>query len=212
MFNITRPVIGIFLATMPFIALADIPPLDESWISTAYDGPLTMSLLTIPNGTGNPLTQVYLPGGNSVDGTITLHLMDHSCNPVANYPLEDIWLAATDDGLIACIGGTNPESDTNPEGVTSWTSPLLAGGYSMDYINVCINGSFLNNTPGIDMFTNSPDINGDLVVNLADLSMLAADFFNSSQPYHYRSDFYFDGVINLADLGIFAAAMGTQCP
>jgi hypothetical protein len=44
----------------------------------------------------------------------------------------------------------------------------------------------------------SPDLNGDLIVNLLDIAAFAADFF--SGVYAYRSDFNNDGVLNLADI------------
>lgn len=53
------------------------------------------------------------------------------------------------------------------------------------------------------------DINGDLVVNLADLSLFATDFF---VLYNYRSDFHFDGILNLLDVTRFAQCMSAECP
>jgi hypothetical protein len=57
---------------------------------------------------------------------------------------------------------------------------------------------------------NSPDINGDLVVNLSDIAFFASDFF--SPGYNYRSDFNYDQVINLQDVAMLAGAVGAFCP
>ena len=48
----------------------------------------------------------------------------------------------------------------------------------------------------------SCDINGDGVINLADIGIFAQLFFAGG--YQARIDFNCDGVINLADIGIFA--------
>ena len=51
----------------------------------------------------------------------------------------------------------------------------------------------------------TPDINGDGVVNLADVGLFASLFFSGA--YQAAIDFNCDGVLNLADIGIFAAAL-----
>jgi hypothetical protein len=45
----------------------------------------------------------------------------------------------------------------------------------------------------------SPDLTGDLLVNLADLVLFATDYL----AYNQRSDLQGDGVINLSDLSLF---------
>ena len=60
------------------------------------------------------------------------------------------------------------------------------------------------------MSYNSPDINGDLIVNLTDISLFAVDFFGA--VYMYRSDFNYDGAINLTDLAMLAPTIGVPCP
>ena len=60
----------------------------------------------------------------------------------------------------------------------------------------------------IELYVNSPDINGDLVVNGSDGGFFNADLFGD---YNYRSDFNFDGVVNLSDAGVMTGAIGTSC-
>jgi hypothetical protein len=54
------------------------------------------------------------------------------------------------------------------------------------------------------LMINSPDIDGDLTVNLADLSLFAADFFGA---YNYRSDLSWNGAIDIGDLTYMSLAL-----
>jgi hypothetical protein len=56
---------------------------------------------------------------------------------------------------------------------------------------------------------NSPDINGDGIVNLADVGAFAADYVTG---YAFRSDFNGDGVLNLIDVAVMAAHFGHGPP
>lgn len=56
---------------------------------------------------------------------------------------------------------------------------------------------------------NSPDINGDLMINLSDTVLLMQDMNGS---YNYRSDFNYDAQITAADVSILVAALGAHCP
>jgi hypothetical protein len=60
----------------------------------------------------------------------------------------------------------------------------------------------------IELYVNSPDINGDLAVNATDLQLFVSDFYGT---YNYRSDFNFDGVVSGVDLTIFSGGMGASC-
>jgi hypothetical protein len=207
--KITTILFALAATTLPLATLADIPPLNESWAELAYEGPETLSLFTVPDGSGKPFTQAYLPSGVLVDGTITLHVVDYNYNPISDFPREDIWLESTDDGLINCIGGSNPDANTDANGITTWTSGLNAGGSSMSLIRVYINGSPLYSSQGLNLHTNSTDINGDLTVNLIDVTLFSQDLFNA---YNYRSDFHCDGVINLLDVQKLAESVQADCP
>ena len=54
--------------------------------------------------------------------------------------------------------------------MTEWVNPMFAGGYSQGPVLVLINGSALTTNPGLPLKFNSPDINGDLRVDLTDRS------------------------------------------
>jgi hypothetical protein len=61
---------------------------------------------------------------------------------------------------------------------------------------------------GRDVFFNSPDIDGNLRVDVGDLTLFARDFFSS---YDYRSDFDWDDRVSLSDLAIMAQELGMSC-
>jgi len=56
---------------------------------------------------------------------------------------------------------------------------------------------------------NSPDIDGDGVVDVGDVVMFAQDYFGA---YAYRSDLRCDGHIDLSDVARMAAAVGATYP
>lgn len=192
-----------------------VPDLSLSEAFVAYPGPGMVSLLVVPDGSGSPFTEATGPAGSPVDATITLILRDGVGNQttMANYPNEDLWLefgggvhlptcAAPVRGLIA-------DHNTDSEGTTHWTLPPMAGGFNEGPVFVFINGSALQGTPGLPVRFNSPDINGDLRVDLSDVSLLAGDIFGG---YQFRSDLNADGVINLSDIAVFAGYLGVSCP
>lgn len=207
-----QTVILLFAVTLigqPCLAISGVPDLYTSEAFIAYDGPGVPSLLVIPDGSGNRFTEAHDEQGNVVDATITLFLRDGGGIPIANYPFEDLWLESMDGGLVSCIGGTTADENTDIQGVTQWANPLFAGGFSHGPVLVFISGSALGSNPGLPLKFNSPDVNGDLLVNLQDISILAADYFSS---YNFRCDLNGDSYLNLQDLPIFAEHIGAQCP
>lgn len=125
-----------------------------------------------------------------------------------DFPAEDIWLESDDGGMVPCSGGTNPDANTNTDGLTWWTTPLNAGGYSTSALRVYVNGISLPGAP-LTLFLNSADINGDRLVNLMDVVLFSQVFFG---PYAFRADFYADGVLNIVDVGRMAQGLGRSCP
>lgn len=175
----------------------------------AYTGPETLTLMVTPDGGGRTFDEAFLPWGDTEDATITLELKNANWDPVANFPREDMWLEAQNGGLIPCVGGTIADANTDAFGITWWQNPVLGGGSSEPLAIILVNGSHIELSSGVNLRFNSPDINGDLVVNLIDVAMFSNDFFGA---YDFRADFYRDGVINLQDLATFAQAYGGVCP
>ena len=190
---------------------ADTPgvggPYGEYWME--YTGPETLTLLVVPDGSGETFDQAFLPYGGRADATITLVLRDGNGDPIPNFPREDVWLISEDDGLVACVGGAIPDTDTDQQGMTRWSAPLRAGGHSEGRADVRVNGAPIELSAPVLLGFNSPDINGDLVVNLSDVQLFTVDFYYADT---FRSDFYRDGVVNLSDLAALSHAFGAACP
>ena len=78
---------------------------------------------------------------------------------------------------------------------------------------VMINGDALTTNPGLPLKFNSPDINGDLVVNLSDIvaftQLLGGNF--GDNPL-FAGDFNNDGTINLSDVVRMTGGIGAACP
>jgi hypothetical protein len=172
-------------------------------------GPETLTLLVIPDGSGGALDQAFLPLGNREDATITLFLRDAFEDPVAFFPAEDLWLESEDGGLARCVGGTIADAYTDTDGRTQWLNPLFGGGHSQALTVVKVNGTEVEYTTGVNLSFNSPDINGDLSVDAVDLQTFVEDYFSG---YDFRSDFHRDGVLNGGDLVVMTEAYGACCP
>ena len=197
----------------PAVAGAQI--VTECWdfpyasIDLAVPSGQNAALLVVPDGSGPSFTQARGPAGEIIDATITFHLIDCENVPVASFPFEDMWLQAVDFGLVICNGGSVADVNTDASGSTRWTNPLRAGGTSAAGTEIIINGSPLPGLPTMPIHFNSPDLNGDRLVNLTDVPLFSADFYG---PYAFRSDFLRDGAVNLSDVVLMAASLGASCP
>lgn len=178
-------------------------------VDFAYDGNETLTLFNTPGGTGAPFSQAFLPDGTWVDATLRVQILDSAFQPIAHFPAEDMWLASLDDGLITCIAGSAADSNTDSEGWTVWAEPLNAGGYSTEPCRLYVNGQAPVNWLDLDLLFNSPDINGDGQVNVADIALFSSSYFGS---YSFYADFHYDGVLNLLDISRLATGMGASCP
>lgn len=207
---------GIILATLLLACLARDAGAQWGWdycttATTAAPAGSSPVLYNLPNGQGAMFSQARTTAG-IVNATITLNVLDAGCMPIANFPAYDMWLeksvVANTGNFNSCIGGTIADANTNALGVTHWTNPLRAGGWSTSRTLVVINGSPLTSNAGLVLRHNSADINGDRVVNLTDIPLFAADFGTTA----LRSDLKFDGVVNISDIPVMAAGIGADCP
>lgn len=182
------------------------PDLSIAWLS--YEGPEPLTLMITPDGTGGYFSQARTPEGASANATITLLLLDAGGVPVTNFPSEDIWVQAEDEGIAICGNfGLWPDTDTDQDGQTQWFQRPRGGGYSEGPLIVYFVATPLSGPP-LELYFNSPDINCDRTVNLSDVGWFALDFFGA---YHFRSDLHRDGVINLSDVSPLAEWMGRSC-
>jgi len=177
-----------------------------------------------PGEGGTPLSEAEMLGGSPADATIRIQLWYMSGPienpepaPLANFPGEDLWLEFP--GLATCWPALlSADGSTDANGWFSFSAPLGLAGWNdpadpLSFPHVVISGSTLydqdDNIIQPTLVVNSPDINGDLTVNLTDVALFAADFHG---PYSFRSDYNWDGVVNLTDLVWMARLMGDQCP
>ena len=208
-FKILILMFSISFLAQPCFADIGVPDLYLSEAFIAHGSPWSPTLLVVPDGSGNPFTEAHDEQGNVVDATITLYLRDSQGMPFVHFPLEDMWLESADGGVVTCLWGMRADQNTDINGMTMWTNPPIAGGHSQGPVIVFVNGSPLLSNSGLPLKFTSPDINGDLAVNLQDLAILAPDFYSG---YNFRSDLNGDGLLNLTDIYIFAQHLGAHCP
>ncbi len=186
-----------------------IPDINHSFAVCAHGGTEPVTILNFPDGSGSSFLEARDQNGVLLNATITLVVLDGSSVPVVNFPFEDMWLQSEDGGMVPCVGGTIADANTDMNGMTQWVYPLRAGGASQAPCQVLINGDAIVNPPGLPVAFNSPDIDGDGLVNLGDVALFSHDFFGG---YDFRSDFHRDGVINLSDVSRLAQSFGVSCP
>lgn len=199
----------IFLIASPAHACVGIPDLDFSIIWQSFEGLAT--LLVNPDGSGPPVTEAHTSDGLVVDATLHLTLINNCPDegPVVGYPREDMWLETTGGGLVFCAGGSIADDQTDLEGTTQWSQPMKGGGWDGGNCRIMVAGMALGTLEGLTLNFNSPDLDGNQVVNLADVVLFAQDYFSG---FTFRSDLYRDGVLNLSDIVILARSAGLSCP
>lgn len=156
------------------------------------------SVLVTPEGNGPTLEALGL--------VITVTVLGCDGIPLSGYPADEIRLEAFSGSVDFC-GNAVADHATDGQGQTTFSGALAGGGWSQGDLYVTV-GS-MRQVPALPLAVNSPDINGDLRVDLIDVSEFAADFLD--EAYQFRSDFTHDGVENLADIGILAWHLGEGC-
>lgn len=210
-----RTAATLLLVLLPACALAQgIPPYDSSaWLAS----PQPVSLFCDPVGGGRPLTQARAldtPYGSWVDATIMVELLDGWGDPVAGYPAEDVWLTVTGGSLALCDGGARADGPTDAGGRTTFSGPIRAGGHLVQAVDDRL---LVETAHGIIHFSNlgglsltSPDLDGDLDVDLSDVILFAHAFLDHG-TYAPALDFHYDGVINLSDLVLLTQHRNLAC-
>jgi len=148
---------------------------------------------------------------------IWICVLDQNGAPIPNVPLADFWLIDCDiaNDAVLCGGAasSNADSNSNAAGMTTMSLGTLTGGGCADGMALVIQGfvvldSLTNCTTDFccPIYLRSPDINGDLIVNLQDLSLFAGNY--PPQAYGPCSDMNVDGAVGLQDLSLFAFHFG----
>lgn len=144
-------------------------------------------------------------------------ILDTGGVPVQGVPAADFWVIDCDpiNNLTLCGGSASSDADsaTNSAGMTTMSNTSLAGGGCADGLALVVQGfviedSLTNCTTAecLPVLIRSPDMNGDLVLTLVDLTLFAASY--PPQPYAPCGDLDASGLITLVDLTLFAAHFG----
>ncbi len=187
---------------------ADQIPCWEYYLDMACGTEESAFMFNLPDGSGSPFTEAQRSDGTFVDCRIFLTIQDCFGVPIQGFPAEDIWIQSDDGSMVPCIGGSNPDFDTDETGSTEWVDPMFAGGSTPNDVYIMINGEMLFETP-LPLHFSSADISGDGVVNLVDVGLFSNAFFGD---YNFEADFFHDGHLNLADVGRLALGIGDSCP
>lgn len=197
---------------LPASAFAQCMPLPDFDLSIAMfrdtaDHVYPLSVMMVPDGSGEALAEARRPDGSQVNGQVVVWLLDGVGQGDEGMPPAEIWVDAP-DGLVAfCTDGNIAGQATDSEGFTYFSAPLYGGGWSQGGLVVEVCNTPLSMTE-LPLWINSPDIDGDLEVNLSDVQLFAEDFYG---VYAYRSDLAYDGVINLSDLSRLAEHLEADC-
>lgn len=170
-----------------------------------WEPPGPISVCVLPDGVARTFT---FPG-HEVNAVLHFRVEDwENTPPHPAVPVE--WL---DGGPESVCLPYEVEIPSDSEGWVTWVPDLQGGGHRGPdeavnlslWIPVCPN-QLLEPSEGV--YFNSPDISGDLKVDLVDVQLFAGDLFGE---YDFRSDFNWDGTLNLIDVQIMAQAMGSTC-
>jgi hypothetical protein len=168
--------------------------------STATGGMAT-TILTCPARDGPSLAS----GG----ATIQVRVRDVAGNLVTGFPSADIWLSIeAGDAVAFCPPRFTADHDTDASGQTTISGTPAAGGCSQAGLRVMLAGQPITGSPPLPISVNSPDMTGDLRVNLGDIGPFSAAL---NGAYIFCADFYRDNVINLVDVSIMSQHLGHVC-
>lgn len=171
--------------------LGSLPPGDHVvLICPRGDGPTLAEA-----GAVITLTYTDLPGGQPLPG-IGPAWSPGGCN----------------GGIVWC--GPDPTSDgpTDANGQTTVSGVLAGGGYDTE-ISWLVGGMPLPYCyqQYVPLVLVSPDIDGDLDVDLVDLSLFAFAYASPPKPYDQRFDFDGSGSVDLVDFALFANHYNHRC-
>lgn len=156
--------------------------------------------------------------GSTVGFLISITMLETGSIPIPNIPGSDFWLVDCDpiNDAILCGGSASSGADslTNAAGETTMGGlGGFQGGGCVDGMSVVVQGNALLDpvvscaaAKCLGISIRSPDMNGDNLVALADLSIFATAF--PPQPYNTCADFDLSNVVNLSDLARFAFHFG----
>ena len=169
-------------------------------------GSTPVSICNRPDGLGQSLAEA--------GATVYVWITDFGGDPLQGFPAEDIWLECVCSGTFGTCNpcGACADHSTDPNGMTVFADPLEAGGWCYEEGDSCFQvvvALFEFPVPNMNLYMNSADINGDLVVNIQDIAYFTQTLYGE---YQYRADLMWDGVINLSDAVLMTQGNGMACP
>ncbi len=177
-------------------------------------------LLVVPDGSGPAFGQARAFGGATADATVAVQVWSYDesgpVGPWANFDPLALTLRPATGSARGCAGTAVATADasTGADGWTQFSLPPHAGGWSEAATQVLLwNGALYApacSCGPLPILFNSPDLNGDRRVDLADITLFAQDYFAGVGAF--RSDLHWDGVVDLSDLAVFSRHLGADCP
>lgn len=163
-----------------------------------------VSVLMCPDGDGMAISAARTFDARVVDATIDVFISDYAGYPIVLFPHEDIWIEI--DGVVMPLLHRTADFHTSMDGLTEFAAARAGGGHASGQdLYVILNGDPIQRPAITNLHFNSPDLNGDLVINLIDITRFATIIHTG---YDYAADFHWDGVVNMVDLVIFAQHFG----
>jgi hypothetical protein len=199
-----RLLLVVSLLCTPLSALAGT----GEWYDLHASVPSPAVALVTPSGTGPTLAEQGI--------RVEVDYEDwHGATTTIVIARDSILLSGADpdDTFVLCTNGVAADADTDPNGHTTISGRIAGGGYTRR--GVIVQGETRDRhlvvrleSELVALRLNSPDINGDLAIDLYDLNILARDYGSSE----FRSDLRYDGVVDFQDFIVLAQHAFTQCP
>jgi hypothetical protein len=170
-------------------------------------------VLICPGGDGEQLSAKV--GG----GAIFITVVDGSNLPIEGIPATDFWLVDCDPSadMVLCGGSasSNASAATDETGSTTMVGDIAGGGCA-DGLSVVVQGFVITEgTPPdctpicLDIDVRSPDMNGDLAVNLLDFGLFGAAY--PPNAYTKCADFDCSSTVDLLDFSAFGLHYNHSC-
>ena len=154
----------------------------------------------------------------SVGLTITVTVRDNVNAPIANIPAADVWLIGCNDLLALCggSGAINASAPTDVNGQTTITGDIAAGGCDLGGVRVVVQGVAIGAgvcaDPCVLIKVKSPDVNGNLLVNLVDFATFGSGYTSPPKAYNECIDFTAPfGTVTLADFAVYGSHNNHTC-
>ncbi len=170
-------------------------------------------VLVCPAGDGDQIS------AKVAGGAIFVTVRDGSSIGIPGIPATDFWLVDCDPllDMVLCGGSSSSSATaaTDENGETTMEGDIAAGGCA-DGLSVVVQGFIIEEgTPPdctpvcLDIDIRSPDMNGDLAVNLLDFALFGGAY--PPNAYSKCADFNCDLAVNLQDFSAFGLHYNHDC-